>query len=338
MPPPLSPGQSTFVSLSFTAVISADTSSFDQTSYQSNLASVIGTAASDITLSVAAASISVTATARFAAMASAVAAQATLSNITSQGTAAASALLGVPVVSIDSPAVTSGVLPAPSPPPSPPPPFAASAPTELLSARLDSTGSSIFVEFDARPTNRAGMTEGTGSCALIFDSATIVAMQGGSSTAPLCRWTTSYIVQAMLNRQSSLWAGSTVSVLPSTVHPAEVNDVPLTGCTLLGANFCASGSVTAELPDVPATPTASLSMPTSVGPCDDVTIDGLASDGGGVYPLVFRWNASAVDDTLSPQQARAVRSHAQTSCAVQPRTPRPFPELSALPKLSATHS
>ena len=141
-------------------------------------------------------------------MVAAVAGQAVLTNFTSTTFADVSAALGIFVLSFEAPIITYVLVAAPSPPPprlpSPPSPVLASEPTTMLSARLDSAGSTLLVEFDARPTNQGGMVDGLGSCSTVFDDATILLLQGTSTQAPQCRWSSETRLVATLNSQSQL--------------------------------------------------------------------------------------------------------------------------------------
>jgi hypothetical protein len=115
--------------ISVSMVVAGDVSSFDQEAFKQTLSSQLtGVEASDITLTVTSASISVTAYFSVPPSAPTASNMARLSEIASNATFA-SAVLGVQVESVSQPAVVTVVFPVPSPPPGvpPAPPLADSA-------------------------------------------------------------------------------------------------------------------------------------------------------------------------------------------------------------------
>ena len=93
-----------------------------------------------------------------------------------------------------------------------------------------------------------------------------------------------------LQALTAFGAGSTVTILSDVIYPTHIGDTPLESCAApSGSNMCAQGSVVVEPPLAPLVPSASVTAPQLVGVCDDLELSGLASTGGGIYPLTFSW-------------------------------------------------
>ncbi|KAL3922577.1 MAG: hypothetical protein SGPRY_004514 [Prymnesium sp.] len=150
------------------------------------------------------------------------------------------------------------------------------------------------MEFDDRPTNRAAMRDSLGSCYILLKTDAIITLQGTSPSTPLCRWLTPSVFQIFLSADTAILPGDTLTVRDNVVHPLLVGGQLLTGCiSPSGANFCANGSVSVQLPSAPLEPVAVLSAPETLSFCDDLPLDGSLSHGGGVFALSFSWNVSA---------------------------------------------
>ncbi|KAL3920915.1 MAG: hypothetical protein SGPRY_005083 [Prymnesium sp.] len=114
---------------------------------------------------------------------------------------------------------------------------------------------------------------------------------------------TTSIVQIILSADTAIVPGDTLAVRENVVHPLVVGGQLLTGClSPSGANLCANGSVSVQLPSAPLQPVAVLSAPAALSFCDDLTLDGSLSHGGGVFALSFSWNVSAWDVDLEGLQ------------------------------------
>ena len=92
-----------------------------------------------------------------------------------------------------------------------------------------------------------------------------------------------------MSAQTGLSIGSALEVKPNSIYPLSL------GACTTSSTTCASGSFTVLGPEAPLAPTAVISAATTLSVCDDVTLDGANSYGGGIYPLAFSWSASAVD-------------------------------------------
>ena len=68
----------------------------------------------------------------------------------------------------------------------------------------------------------------------------------------------------------------------------------LSGCLYGATDVCATGTAGVLSPIAPTQPTAVLSAPPTLSICDDLTLSGALSSGGGVFPLSYRWNVTAV--------------------------------------------
>lgn len=208
---------------------------------------------------------------------------------------------------------------------------------------MDSTGSSLMLEFDSRPTNRAGLRIGIpASCAAIVDDQTFALMKGSepSSTTPLCTWVSGTRVRAQLSGQTALLPGHLIRVKPNAIYPMAVLGVPLKSClgsapqssSLAGGNlfssngtndnaavgnnsssYCAANAVPLSPPghlgEVQA-PTARLTASGRRSLCNGLALSAALSVGGGVYELTYEWNVTLLDDSLyAPSDgARAVLS------------------------------
>ena len=97
----------------------------------------------------------------------------------------------------------------------------ASALTRMqVRAALDPTGSVVLLDFDRRPTNRAGMGSTLGDCSAVFDDATVARMRGGGEAEPQCVWLNTTRVRAQLGRSTQ--------VIPCDLPRSPVNshDLP----------------------------------------------------------------------------------------------------------------
>ena len=103
-----------------------------------------------------------------------------------------------------------------------PPPVGESDPTQLVRAILDPTGSVVLLDFDARPTNRAGMGDGIGSCTAVFDDATVALMQGMGESEPQCVWVNSTRMRAQLGRSTQLLPLDVLTVRSAAIHPPGI--------------------------------------------------------------------------------------------------------------------
>ncbi|KAL3921218.1 MAG: hypothetical protein SGPRY_004979 [Prymnesium sp.] len=148
------------------------------------------------------------------------------------------------------------------------------------------------------------MRDSLGSCSILLTIETIITLQGTSPSVPLCRWLTTSAVQIILSSDTAIVPGETLVVVrDNVVHPLLVGGQLLTGCiSPSGANLCASGSVSVQLPSAPLQPVALVSAPETLSFCDDLKLDGSLSHGGGVFALFFSWNVSAFDMDLAGLQ------------------------------------
>ncbi|KAL3911135.1 MAG: hypothetical protein SGPRY_008808 [Prymnesium sp.] len=144
-----------------------------------------------------------------------------------------------------------------------------------------------------------------GSCSTLLSDQTIRMLQGNSSTPPPCRWLSSSQLQILLGAETAVIAGDTLSLRPGTLHPLFVGDEPLVGCSSpSGANTCASGAVVLQPPATPDQPVALLLTPPLLSLCDELSLDGSQSYGGGNFPLSFEWGVSA--DAVEPSVLQPV--------------------------------
>ena len=169
----------------------------------------------------------------------------------------------------------------------------------MLYARMDATGSAIDVEFDSRPSNRAGLAMyAAGSCSLIFDNVTMLRLRGTSITDPPCTWTSAFTVRVQLSAGASIYPGEPLAVRASTIHPSIINGQPLLTCAGPdGLSKCANNSVRVGPPDPIMIPNAVLVVASVRSACEPILMSAAQSRGGGVFQLQHRWNVSLIDDS-----------------------------------------
>ena len=164
----------------------------------------------------------------------------------------------------------------------------------MIDAYLDETGSAIDVNFDDRPTNRAGFPLfRAGACSRIFDDATTSRFRGTAPAEPSCVWLTSTRIRVQLATATFIRPGDVLTVRSETVHPTTFNGQPLLSCLGPDGLFkCANGTVPVFPPRVVLRPVAQLAAGAYRSACSDVELYASGSTGGGVYPLQHAWNVS----------------------------------------------
>ena len=194
--------------------------------------------------------------------------------------------------------------PPPSPsPPSPPPPVPTGAATQLVGARFEPSGSTILLEFDVRPTNRAGMGDVLGACRTFLDDATVALLRGTADAEPQCLWTSPSAVQILLSAGAAVDLGDSLTLRAGTIHPQAIGGDTLSSCTYGATDVCATGSAVVLHSAAPVRPTAVLSAPATLSICDDLTLSGALSSGGGVFPLSYRWNVTSTSSVITADLA-----------------------------------
>ena len=145
----------------------------------------------------------------------------------------------------------------------------------MLYARLDETGSAINVDFDDRPTNRAGLPllRPTLECGQVFADATISLIRGSAAAAPSCVWLTSTRVRVDLSSSTTISPGDQITVRSNAIHPTAVNGQTLLSCSGPGGvHVCASGSVVLLSPLNALRPTAMITTSSHRSLCSDITL------------------------------------------------------------------
>ena len=144
-------------------------------------------------------------------------------------------------------------------------------PPRMVEARLDYGLTSMQIKFDIA-TDRGGLT-GIFPCGDVIDSSSIAAV--GSDSA--CTWITYTALRVVLGTSPSLQPLDPVSIKPGTIMTYRRNSLK------------ASGSQPIQLPPSYAPPVPIIVGPSSIGPCDSLTLDASSSPGGGGRPLAFTW-------------------------------------------------
>jgi hypothetical protein len=151
------------------------------------------------------------------------------------------------------------------------------------------SGVDMYFVFDSS-TNLAGMTYGKDwRCGLVFSFA--------SANSTTCSWlnTTSIhgVFQSVSNTSSLLSVSQPVTLLPRTIKALCTSSFSSAQCSSF--NYSSSQSFSILSPYHPVSPTVILRMPTSVGSCDNVTIDTTQTSGfGGRSWLTVKWSVSAL--------------------------------------------
>lgn len=126
------------------------------------------------------------------------------------------------------------------------------------------------------------------------------------------RWTSHSQLSIFLNPDTLIAPGSEIAVRAAAVHPLTAPGpfggvVALDGCTsAVGEWMCAEGSTPALPPPTPHVPQSSIGASRILGPCDALVLSGVASTGGGVYPLVYQWSLINTSITLSSAQLSGI--------------------------------
>jgi hypothetical protein len=171
-------------------------------------------------------------------------------------------------------------------------------------------GNTIVVTFP-RPTN----TPGLGSCSSLLQPPSLNLIDTQSSA---CIWRTTS--QLVLTSSNIPTVGSTIQFIPNVIVDA-LN--PL-------FNVSNTVSVVVEAPDAPIAPTAVVISPDEVAQCDDLTLDGSASFGGGLRDLIFSWSLISTDP--SDNALKLLISSASNSTLVIPASS--FPAITGSSKMS----
>ena len=179
----------------------------------------------------------------------------------------------------------------------------------------------VEVKFDVETDRaRAARLAGGGgdrdvSCATYFDDATVAALGGSAERAaelgvspPACAWSDDKTLAVYFGSGASAVPGDTLALAPNVIQNRAEN------------SFYASGSVSITAPASPALPSAALSAPAALGPCDGATLDASASAGGGGRPLKYRFSVSATA-TDGYAVTQALKAAATAAAAANPGNP-----------------
>ena len=71
--------------------------------------------------------------------------------------------------------------------------------TQLVDVYFPAAATTLVIQFDRQPTNRAGMN-GQQPCALILSAPTVATLRGDAAAAPLCAWTDASTLVAYLTK------------------------------------------------------------------------------------------------------------------------------------------
>ena len=149
--------------------------------------------------------------------------------------------------------------------------FAYFAAPEIVSASMDASGTSIFVEFDQH-TNRAEMSASTNNCGIILDQACIGQLGAGAA----CIWGS--------DRSLLILLGSDASVVPGPSSTIEIAVGILKSKNEVSGYSEAIAIVSA--PQLAQAPAFSAMGPGTIDPCGDLEI---TTSYSSPRPLTFEW-------------------------------------------------
>jgi hypothetical protein len=264
----MNPGSAILPVITFTATVAGDVDSFNQTAYTQSLARMLtGVSASDISVTVAAASVSVTAS--IVASTTEVGDSA-LSVLSASDAATLSAALGVTVTAVATPALAlvpvaasqlprlpsplTGIEPLPPPPPSPmdPEPMPPPPPAPLPPEPSPPTG--IVAGAGAVAALMSGgevTTSGEGLLSVVYALAIVIAVMLASALAFVC-------IQCVRSTKHKRSKSSRSRTDPSAVVGHTVNvmasEVALVGVSNQWTNLSGGGSSEQESPRTPNVP------------------------------------------------------------------------------------
>lgn len=140
----------------------------------------------------------------------------------------------------------------------------------------------LSVQFD-QPTNLGGLQSvktRNQTCQRLLDPSTIAKL--GQAGRFFCDWPDSDSLQITLGYNATILpvgspAPDSIILLPNVIGNAASN------------SYNASGSVPLGPPDVAPVPVVSLAAPSTIGPCDPVTLSAAGSTGGGGRPLTYSY-------------------------------------------------
>ena len=159
-----------------------------------------------------------------------------------------------------------------------------SAPPVLQTVKMASL-TAITATFDIA-TNMGNMGA-SGDCALVLASATVAKL----GTGAYCSFSSTKTLAVTLGSEASILpVGSTAPDVLVLKENAVANAA--------GNSYNATGSQLVQAPDVVVTPLVAAKAPSTVGICEDLTIDASASSGSGGRNLVFGFQVEGLGDKI----------------------------------------
>lgn len=178
-------------------------------------------------------------------------------------------------------------------------------PPSLLDVYFSPEGTTLVVQFDAQPTNRAGM-RGLAHCSNVLDETTVAVLTGTASEPAECYWSDDVTLVVQLTIFTLAAGGMTVGVRPGVVWPKAwsypgtcdgVNSKCLLaetlGRSMVVDTYLPCDQRTTRLRELCIAPIALIQAPNEIDSCSgtSVMLDASRSSGGGVRPLTYVWSA-----------------------------------------------
>ena len=210
-------------------------------------------------------------------------------------------------------------------------------PPALVDVHFSDDATTIVIQFDSQPTNRAGMN-GLAPCSRILSDATSHQIRGSSPMDAQCTWKDDSTLIAQLSILTDARPGSTITTRPNVLWPKSwdypgscgmsadnesATDSSLCAGELsltIDAAFPCDRRLTIHTRELCAQPIAILQAPAEISSCPGTALllDGSRSSGGGIKPLVYLWGVNPRSTDNYPLVLPAIKAQAAQSTS----TPR----------------
>ena len=166
----------------------------------------------------------------------------------------------------------------------------------ITSATFSADGTMLYILFDSPTNYGSGIVP---SSSTVFDCSLLLSFTGAEYAS--CRWNSNRLLVATLDgERSPVSVGDIVALVASVIHPA----IRLSST---------SQTVTVQPPPNPASPVVSLSTAKTIGPCENIQLDGTSSSGsGGRHWVQMVWSVTGSGPAGS--NASAIASYLNTYC------------------------
>lgn len=177
-------------------------------------------------------------------------------------------------------------------------------PPKLTSAKFLDTAAGMTITFD-RAVNRANLVKDKFECSVLFDLPTTAGLTNYFGADPACSWLAS-------NMSIRFVFGKSATVVPGESLVLRGGLLKSTSTAELAT---AATTVAVSSPDSPPVPIVQVSGATSLGMCDDLSLDGTGSSGSGGRSMTYTWllvnssNAGTTADSVSTLLTQATATN-----------------------------